>query len=298
MKQYHIFGDIHGHAKLLVKALKTLGYKNKDGVYRNPNFKTIFVGDIINRGRQVKRVIDIVRAMVDAGQAEMVLGNHELNFIAFHTKNDKGKYLRAHNAKNVSRVRPTNRNFLFRDELEDFIQWLRKRPLYLEKKNFRVIHACWHQASINYLEQHYPTKKIKRKLLVACGNKSSEEYIALFSLLNGPELYMKSGEPSRVVKAKWWLNPEGKTIDQLAVKHQDEFPQLFPPDYYLDNFPGYKKKEKPLFIGHYALLDEPKLLKPNLCCLDFGVIQKNRLTVYTYKGEAELKNSHLSVFHK
>jgi len=80
MPHIDVFGDIHGRADLLQHALKRLGYEKVAGAYRHPDRKALFVGDIINRGKRVKKCIQIVRAMIDAGAARMILGNHEYEF--------------------------------------------------------------------------------------------------------------------------------------------------------------------------------------------------------------------------
>lgn len=45
----------------------------------------IFLGDFIDRGPKIRETLQIVRAMVDAGTALAVMGNHEYNAICFHS---------------------------------------------------------------------------------------------------------------------------------------------------------------------------------------------------------------------
>lgn len=45
----------------------------------------VFVGDYIDRGPDSLRVVELVRAMVDAGSAVALCGNHEFNAICFNT---------------------------------------------------------------------------------------------------------------------------------------------------------------------------------------------------------------------
>jgi hypothetical protein len=82
---YDIIGDIHGHADKLEALLRTLGYRDTAGAWRHPDRQAIFVGDFIDRGPAQVRSVQIVRRMVDAGVALAVMGNHELNAIAWHT---------------------------------------------------------------------------------------------------------------------------------------------------------------------------------------------------------------------
>ena len=47
--------------------------------------RAVFVGDLIDRGPAQLRILDIVKLMVDSGSAQVVMGNHEFNAIAYAT---------------------------------------------------------------------------------------------------------------------------------------------------------------------------------------------------------------------
>ncbi|WP_338020071.1 metallophosphoesterase [Rhodopirellula sp. P2] len=82
---YDIIGDTHGHADELKALLSDLRYSSRRRGYRHPDRKAVFVGDFVDRGSAIGEVVEIARAMVDAGDALAVMGNHECNAIAFHT---------------------------------------------------------------------------------------------------------------------------------------------------------------------------------------------------------------------
>lgn len=69
-------GDIHGRADLLASMLDTLALQPEDRV--------VFLGDLIDRGPDSKGVLDQVLALVNAGQAQVVLGNHEEMLLTAH----------------------------------------------------------------------------------------------------------------------------------------------------------------------------------------------------------------------
>src|SRR3954454_18200128 len=100
---YDLIGDIHGHADELAQLLETLGYEKAQGAYRHPERKVIFLGDFIDRGPKIRQVLEIVRPMIEEGKALAVMGNHELNALAFHTEDSKcrGTYLRNRDNKNI-----------------------------------------------------------------------------------------------------------------------------------------------------------------------------------------------------
>ena len=66
---YDLVGDIHGHATELWQLLEELGYREHDGSYRHANRKMVFVGDFIDRGPQIREVLQTVRPMIDGGSA-------------------------------------------------------------------------------------------------------------------------------------------------------------------------------------------------------------------------------------
>ena len=62
-------GDIHGHADELEQLLDILGFQLVLGAYRHPERKVIFLVDFIDRGPKIRRVLEIVRPMVEEANA-------------------------------------------------------------------------------------------------------------------------------------------------------------------------------------------------------------------------------------
>ena len=100
-------GDIHGHVECLSRLLLKMGYKeSKAGFFHPEGRQVIFLGDYIDRGPDSKAVYRLVRSMVEAENAIALLGNHELNALAFWTKRrelkpDKDFYYREHSFNKV-----------------------------------------------------------------------------------------------------------------------------------------------------------------------------------------------------
>ena len=101
---FDVIGDVHGHAAELTILLKRMGYQETNGVLRHPEGRrVVFLGDFIDRGPEIRRTLEIVRGMVEAGSALVVMGNHELNALHYTTpdpvlrEEDGGpKWLRSH----------------------------------------------------------------------------------------------------------------------------------------------------------------------------------------------------------
>lgn len=107
MRGFDVIGDVHGCAHKLEGLLRDLGYERSGGAYRHAEpggeRQDIFVGDLVDRGLQQIKTLEVVRAMVDSGSAQMVMGNHEFNAISFATRDPErpGEFVRPHNKKNV-----------------------------------------------------------------------------------------------------------------------------------------------------------------------------------------------------
>src|SRR5205085_3037473 len=76
---------------------------------RHPDRKMIFLGDFIDRGPKIRQVLEIVRPMIESGHALAVMGNHELNALAYHAEDpdSPGEHLRRHSPKNENQHRAT-----------------------------------------------------------------------------------------------------------------------------------------------------------------------------------------------
>src|SRR5688572_26173488 len=171
---YDIIGDIHGQADKLEALLRTLGYRDTAGAWRHAERQAIFVGDFIDRGPAQVRSVHIVRSMVDSGAALAVMGNHELNAIAWHTPvrgTDPVQYLRSHDSPEWGE-KNRNQHTAFLAEVEDkpalhaeIIDWFLTLPLWLELPDLLVVHACWHAPFMAWLaprlhEQRYLTRAL------------------------------------------------------------------------------------------------------------------------------------------
>jgi hypothetical protein len=151
---YDLIGDIHGHADELIALLERMGYRQYGDCYRHPDRKVIFLGDFIDRGPKILQVLQIARAMVDGGTALAVLGNHELNALAYHTADpdNPGAYLRKHSEKNVHQHSETLRQ-LSAEQLCSALEWFRTVPLWLELDGLRVVHACWDVVQVGRVQE-------------------------------------------------------------------------------------------------------------------------------------------------
>jgi len=164
---FDIIGDVHGEAEKLRCLLGRLGYQEESGVYRHPKRKVVFVGDLVDRGPDVRGVLEIALRMVDGGSAYMVLGNHELNLINwFRPLGNTQHFARAHSKPYEKQLAATLSAYPEK-ELQQIAQWLSYQPLFLEFPQFRVAHAVWDRQFIRRYLKVYGTCCLSPKVLAA-----------------------------------------------------------------------------------------------------------------------------------
>lgn len=79
---FDIIGDVHGCYNELVKLLNKLGYIESDGIYKHPeNRKLIFLGDLMDRGNENIKTIELIMNLVKNNIAFCVMGNHDFKFL-------------------------------------------------------------------------------------------------------------------------------------------------------------------------------------------------------------------------
>jgi hypothetical protein len=295
---YDLIGDIHGHADALQRLLGKLGYSRHNDVYRHPERQVIFLGDFIDRGPQIRQTLEIVRPMIDSGAALAVMGNHELNALAFHTPDpDKpGEHLRPHDEKNVNQHAETMRQ-VPAGELASYLNWFRTLPLWLDLDGLRVVHACWDENMLGQISGPITDEF----LFSACKQTDDPATPSLFvpveTLLKGKEVRLpdglffvdKDGHERFQTRVRWYLSPEGQTYRTYAMAAEE-----IPCDRSLaleiiKTAAPYPQDAKPVFIGHYWLKgDRPELLARNVACVDWSVAKGGFLCAYRWDGEPEL----------
>ena len=294
----HFIGDIHGHATELEELLLKLGYSRENGVYAHPSATAFFVGDFIDRGPQVREVLQIVKPMCDAGFAKTVMGNHEYNALCFHHQDHAGNYLRRHTAKNMHQHSATLEQFKDHpEEWQEYLEWFLTLPLFYEEDGFRVVHACWDSETIVKLRKTLPNNQLTKDILIESADKSTQLYSDLELTLKGREIELpdgiffhdKDGVRRENIRIKWWENTLETPLNELSVHPVEGLPTV-PSALELAH---YLPEDKPVFFGHYWLNGLPQLYRGNICCLDYSVAKGGKLVAYRWNGEQELKAENL-----
>ncbi len=301
---YDIIGDIHGHIQPLTELLSKLGYEMKNGYYQHPKGrKAIFLGDFIDRGPNIRETLQLVKAMTDNGSAEAIMGNHEYNAICFHLKDlERGGHLRKHNFKNILQHEATIKQFHhYEKEWYTWIDWFMQLPLFIERENFRAVHACWDDKLIHHIRQHSKTGVLSEKFIYSAQENGTPNYEAVERTLKGKEeklaygitFHDKDGTERKEARIKWWLSGTDYTFDEYIFGEIEELKGKHIPEGTFKDTSGYPGNDVPVFFGHYWLKGEPELQNANVVCLDYSIAKGGKLVAYRWNGEKELKKEAL-----
>lgn len=296
---FDIIPDIHGHADKLKTALRQLGYRHRSGAWRHstPGRQCLFLGDFIDRGPDNRAVIQIVRAMLEAGSAHAIMGNHELNAIHFHTQNpETSTPLRPRTPTNLRQHQRFLDEFpLGSPATTEAINWMRSLPLYLKLNHFRAVHACWDQAKITKLEALSQNGVLTQNQLIRAANPADPLHDLVETTCKGPEATLptgyqitdKDGTTRREVRLKWWQASGNSWADvAMSVPDLSQLPPGKPPESV--RALAYPANAKPVFFGHYWMEGAPVLQAPNALCLDYSVGKGGPLMSYTMEDGAPL----------
>ena len=247
--------------------------------------------------------------MVEAGSASAVAGNHEYNALAWHTRDEAGRWLRSHTAAHYAQHRATLDEYATYspDELTELLRWMATLPLFFENGDLRVVHAAWDDALVDrFLHHTFPLSDYP--FLVKSAQSGTPENCAIEVLLKGVEISMpdgtgyvdKDGTMRHRTRARWWLggaereallsSPSGITMASVAMPPADRLSPDTPVSrHQVEALPGYDDK-RPVFVGHYWLTGPPAPLNDRVACVDYSIARGGSLCAYRYDGELPLSS--------
>jgi hypothetical protein len=303
MDGYDVIGDIHGHAEKLEGLLQQMGYTPAGRGYRAPNGRqAVFLGDLIDRGPDQLRVLEIVRAMIDNGDARCIMGNHEYNAIGFVTpsRETPSEFLRPNNAKK----RAQHLDFLGqigeRTEAHlAWVNWFKTLPLFLDLGCIRVVHGSWNDAAVAEIAGVYwdsseqrmsddflfgsheqDSRLMAARKLLTCGFE--------WDLPEGMHIYGKGGEKHKEVRIANWRH-EATRLHEVALVPEGNLENV--PDISIpSHVPMDPIQGSPVFLGHHWFSGFPKIETPKLAVLDYSAGKGGPLVTYRWQGEEKLSN--------
>ena len=142
MTDYYVIGDVHGKAGMLEDLLKTW-----DG-----QTQLLFLGDLIDRGEDSRRVLEMVKELVDNQGAICLSGNHEYMFLTWLDDPEESydHYRRNGGDTTITSIlgRPLDAPVdgvedakRVATEAADLVEFIRQMPFVVETDKYIFVHA-------------------------------------------------------------------------------------------------------------------------------------------------------------
>ncbi|AJC49386.1 symmetrical bis(5'-nucleosyl)-tetraphosphatase [Allofrancisella guangzhouensis] len=258
----YIIGDVQGcydELQLLLEKIKF--YKNTD--------KLIFAGDIINKGPKSLETINFIMSLRE--KAQLVLGNHEILFLAisynFLPSSNKHTFDEILNAPNLKEIQ----------------EWLCNQKFLIKLNNYFITHA-----GIPHIWS--PKKAIKRANEVEFVFKNETTRKLLLANLFNEEIAKWDKELEGIER---WLCILNYFTRMRAIKKDGELDLKFSST--IDNMPKnfgpwFKlrhkkfKAEQTIIFGHWAALNGITNDK-SIIALDTGCVFGGKLTCYCVENK-------------
>ncbi|MBF0263638.1 MAG: metallophosphoesterase [Gammaproteobacteria bacterium] len=300
--KYDIIGDIHGCAITLKALLDELGYKPIKGIYSHPNRQVIFLGDFIDRGPHQRKVVEVVRPMIENGTALSVMGNHEFNAIAWSEFDlDRNDYMRPHTPVRQRQHQAFLDAYQDKDEQkQDTIEWFKTLPLWLDLGGVRIIHACWDIEAMDRVKPYLTMdNSLTNDFLIKATTYGSQQFKDVETLLKGKEVALpkgfsftdKDGHEWPNIRIRWW-DQTAKTYQKAFFGRASDLKHVPNIEIASDISIEYPKNMAPVFIGHYWMHGKPTVLTDNIACVDYSVAKPGgNLVAYRWDGEKKLINN-------
>nr|WP_228550519.1 metallophosphoesterase [Endozoicomonas sp. OPT23] len=293
-------GDIHGQHQKLVDLLAHLNFDPDTSGSLADEYQLVFVGDLVDNAAQPSvdhlSTLKLVRSLVETGHAYCVMGNHELNAVAWNMTDENGQTLRKHSERNL------NQHQVFleqaRPEYEYWLDWLKQLPLFIDFGEIRAIHACWQDRLISQLKPYLETDgRLKAQHWSDAFNEEHPLYNLVETSLKGPEIPLPegyifkdvSGHARKNIRAGWWLKEADTYLStaQVPAAAINDIPDLTIPE-----SQSMEAPEKPVIVGHYTKSGQPSCLSNKVVCVDYNAARgENPLVAYLWnKGETTLSD--------
>ena len=251
MSKIYAVGDIQGCAPSLKSLVKKLPAKSK----------MIFLGDLVNRGPDSLWALRHLKSLQETGQAECILGNHDLHLLAIDAGFRKPKGL-----DSIDKI-------LTAPDRMELIEWLRNRPMALSNGKVLTVHAGvlpqWD------LEQAIECAQEVEKAL---RKKTYKDFLAnMYG--NTPDKWsdsLKGYERLRVITNALtrlrFCTPSGK-MEFTSAQGLDNGPKGYLPWF---KAPKRKTQDTLVYFGHWSTLG--LLRQNNVIGLDTGCVWGGKLT--------------------
>jgi hypothetical protein len=173
--------------------------------------------------------------------------------------------------------------------------------LWLDLGAVRIVHACWHQASMDLLRPLLgPQQTLTDEVLERGSRRGDEIFDAIEVVCKGPEIRLpdgisfadKEGKVRHEVRVRWWQQNLSTYRNAAMVSRGEE---AMIPDMPLPaQWRGYRYEGPPVFFGHYWFSGTPAVWSGQFACLDYSAARDGPLVAYRWDGESTLSSDKLA----
>ncbi len=196
-----IVGDVHGLYYELVSFIKTLGYQVNNFKITHPeNRKLLFLGDIIDRGQESIKMLELVSNAVKNGHF-CICGNHEHKIIQFYKHYEKFNYIKTSSfssSETVSKLLKIDSSLF-----EKYINFIENLPTYYIFKDLAFVHA-----NVEYFK---PNQVINSHLMFGTGKFEDTD-------VNYQKLFDKKINKYTLIRGHFIQNSEFENIFSLEME--------------------------------------------------------------------------------
>ena len=255
---HYLIGDLQGCNDAFLRLLAEIGFSpSRD--------RLTVLGDLVNRGPASLAVLRTMRALGAA--ADALLGNHDLHLLAV-----------AHGVR-PEHASDTLREILDAPDRDAWLDWLRQRPLALEREGWLCVHAgvspAWDAAQTLALaaevEQMLRGPDLGAFLPLMYGNQPAR----WSDTLQGPDRWR---HVINVLTRIRFCHADG-TLDFKAKESAERTPPGLVAWF---DFPGRASAGSPIAFGHWSTLGLVE--RPALLGLDTGCVWGRSLTAVRVDG--------------
>jgi hypothetical protein len=169
------------------------------------------------------------------------------------------------------------------------------------RRRIRIVHACWHQPSIDLLQRKMGADNRLTDEMVLFGNRRGHSiFEAIETILKGPEVNLPpgvffkdaSGKVRNEVRVRWW-EEDLSTYRKAAIGPHEEMQKIpdvpMPAEWITHPYEG-----PAVVFGHYWFTGRPEVISPRFACVDYSAAKDGPLVAYRFDGEEELHSEKLA----
>jgi hypothetical protein len=166
----------------------------------------------------------------------------------------------------------------------------------LDLGGIRVVHACWHEASIDLVCERLAGKTMDDAFLHEAFTRDTPVWKAMERLAKGPEARVpgdwfsenRKGHRRTEVRLQWWLEKASASFAESALLGDYRAASPLPETAVPAELMSPPSDGAPVFVGHYWMTGTPRRMTRRVACVDWSAAADGFLVAYRWDGETEI----------